>query len=243
MCFFLFHSEGHIGLERKVTKLEAMVKMLQEDLKKVGGENANVCTFFIFYFFCGLKPPSCVVLNDASTSRDENWKALHTAEQGADVNKYFVLNRKDTAVECRHCCFGSALLLFVNCWLRFHRNHSNYIHYHCSQAKGSKTTFRDAFLALDTSVRVCSIFTHLSWSKPAVQCQTILADFFENTLKLQISWSPTPKSLLYTRISEKSKRLWLKVRNKVWLARDVQLVLPCYMCAKKTFPTPLSYRL
>lgn len=27
-------SEGHIGLERKVTKLEAMVKMLQEDLKK-----------------------------------------------------------------------------------------------------------------------------------------------------------------------------------------------------------------
>ena len=31
-----FHSEGHIGLERKVTKLEAMVKMLQEDLKKVG---------------------------------------------------------------------------------------------------------------------------------------------------------------------------------------------------------------
>ena len=36
MCFFLCHSEGHIGLERKVTKLEAMVKMLQEDLKKVG---------------------------------------------------------------------------------------------------------------------------------------------------------------------------------------------------------------
>lgn len=31
-----FHSEGHIGLERKVTKLEAMLKMLQEDLKKVG---------------------------------------------------------------------------------------------------------------------------------------------------------------------------------------------------------------
>lgn len=32
-----FPSEGHIGLERKVTKLEAMVKMLQEDLKKVRG--------------------------------------------------------------------------------------------------------------------------------------------------------------------------------------------------------------
>lgn len=31
-----FRSEGHIGLERKVTKLEAMLKMLQEDLKKVG---------------------------------------------------------------------------------------------------------------------------------------------------------------------------------------------------------------
>uniref|UniRef100_A0A3Q2U8P3 Signal-induced proliferation-associated 1 like 1 n=1 Tax=Fundulus heteroclitus TaxID=8078 RepID=A0A3Q2U8P3_FUNHE len=31
---FYFYSEGHIGLERKVTKLEAMVKMLQEDLKK-----------------------------------------------------------------------------------------------------------------------------------------------------------------------------------------------------------------
>lgn len=31
-----FNSEGHIGLERKVTKLEAMLKMLQEDLKKVG---------------------------------------------------------------------------------------------------------------------------------------------------------------------------------------------------------------
>ncbi len=35
---FFNHSEGHIGLERKVTKLEAMVKMLQEDLKKVGEE-------------------------------------------------------------------------------------------------------------------------------------------------------------------------------------------------------------
>lgn len=35
-AFICFHSEGHIGLERKVTKLEAMVKMLQEDLKKVG---------------------------------------------------------------------------------------------------------------------------------------------------------------------------------------------------------------
>uniref|UniRef100_A0A3P9L8R6 Signal-induced proliferation-associated 1 like 1 n=1 Tax=Oryzias latipes TaxID=8090 RepID=A0A3P9L8R6_ORYLA len=34
-CFPLKTSgEGHIGLERKVTKLEAMVKMLQEDLKK-----------------------------------------------------------------------------------------------------------------------------------------------------------------------------------------------------------------
>lgn len=33
--FSYFCSEGHIGLERKVTKLEAMVKMLQEDLKKV----------------------------------------------------------------------------------------------------------------------------------------------------------------------------------------------------------------
>lgn len=51
MCFFLFHSEGHIGLERKVTKLEAMVKMLQEDLKKVGGENANICTFFFFFLW------------------------------------------------------------------------------------------------------------------------------------------------------------------------------------------------
>ena len=36
LFFFLSLSEGHIGLERKVTKLEAMVKMLQEDLKKVG---------------------------------------------------------------------------------------------------------------------------------------------------------------------------------------------------------------
>uniref|UniRef100_A0A3Q2DMC7 Signal-induced proliferation-associated 1 like 1 n=1 Tax=Cyprinodon variegatus TaxID=28743 RepID=A0A3Q2DMC7_CYPVA len=32
--YLYFYSEGHIGLERKVTKLEAMVKMLQEDLKK-----------------------------------------------------------------------------------------------------------------------------------------------------------------------------------------------------------------
>lgn len=36
MMGVFFHSEGHIGLERKVTKLEAMLKMLQEDLKKVG---------------------------------------------------------------------------------------------------------------------------------------------------------------------------------------------------------------
>lgn len=35
LTFFSCRSEGHIGLERKVTKLEAMVKMLQEDLKKV----------------------------------------------------------------------------------------------------------------------------------------------------------------------------------------------------------------
>uniref|UniRef100_A0A8C2WTY8 Signal-induced proliferation-associated 1 like 1 n=1 Tax=Cyclopterus lumpus TaxID=8103 RepID=A0A8C2WTY8_CYCLU len=42
MCFFLIHSEGHIGLERKVTKLESMVKMLQEDLKKVGEKHKRV---------------------------------------------------------------------------------------------------------------------------------------------------------------------------------------------------------
>lgn len=35
MFVCISYSEGHIGLERKVTKLEAMVKMLQEDLKKV----------------------------------------------------------------------------------------------------------------------------------------------------------------------------------------------------------------
>lgn len=40
-----FNSEGHIGLERKVTKLEAMLKMLQEDLKKVG----NLAAFKGFY--------------------------------------------------------------------------------------------------------------------------------------------------------------------------------------------------
>ncbi|MEQ2180967.1 hypothetical protein GOODEAATRI_006678, partial [Goodea atripinnis] len=33
--YLYFYSEGHIGLERKVTKLEALVKMLQEDLKKI----------------------------------------------------------------------------------------------------------------------------------------------------------------------------------------------------------------
>uniref|UniRef100_A0A8C4HSG7 Signal-induced proliferation-associated 1 like 1 n=1 Tax=Dicentrarchus labrax TaxID=13489 RepID=A0A8C4HSG7_DICLA len=42
VCFFLFHSEGHIGLERKVTKLEAMVKMLQEDLKKEREEKVRL---------------------------------------------------------------------------------------------------------------------------------------------------------------------------------------------------------
>lgn len=35
VCVCVIHSEGHIGLERKVTKLESIVKMLQEDLKKV----------------------------------------------------------------------------------------------------------------------------------------------------------------------------------------------------------------
>ncbi|XP_054474220.1 signal-induced proliferation-associated 1-like protein 1 isoform X2 [Anoplopoma fimbria] len=35
-------SEGHIGLERKVTKLEAMVKMLQEDLKKERDEKVRL---------------------------------------------------------------------------------------------------------------------------------------------------------------------------------------------------------
>ncbi|XP_056150098.1 signal-induced proliferation-associated 1-like protein 1 [Lampris incognitus] len=35
-------SEGHIGLERKVTKLEAMVKMLQEDLKKEREEKVRL---------------------------------------------------------------------------------------------------------------------------------------------------------------------------------------------------------
>ncbi|GLD49626.1 signal-induced proliferation-associated 1-like protein 1 isoform X1, partial [Lates japonicus] len=37
-------SEGHIGLERKVTKLEAMVKMLQEDLKKEREEKVRLQT-------------------------------------------------------------------------------------------------------------------------------------------------------------------------------------------------------
>lgn len=37
-------SEGHIGLERKVTKLEAMVKMLQEDLKKEREEKLRLQT-------------------------------------------------------------------------------------------------------------------------------------------------------------------------------------------------------
>uniref|UniRef100_H3DG68 Signal-induced proliferation-associated 1 like 1 n=1 Tax=Tetraodon nigroviridis TaxID=99883 RepID=H3DG68_TETNG len=35
-------SEGHIGLERKVTKLEAMLKMLQEDLKKEREEKVRL---------------------------------------------------------------------------------------------------------------------------------------------------------------------------------------------------------
>ncbi|XP_034383578.1 signal-induced proliferation-associated 1-like protein 1 [Cyclopterus lumpus] len=35
-------SEGHIGLERKVTKLESMVKMLQEDLKKERDEKMRL---------------------------------------------------------------------------------------------------------------------------------------------------------------------------------------------------------
>uniref|UniRef100_A0A665U6R7 Signal-induced proliferation-associated 1 like 1 n=1 Tax=Echeneis naucrates TaxID=173247 RepID=A0A665U6R7_ECHNA len=42
LCFFAIHSEGHIGLERKVTKLEAMVKMLQEDLKKEREEKVRL---------------------------------------------------------------------------------------------------------------------------------------------------------------------------------------------------------
>uniref|UniRef100_A0A3Q3FCV2 Signal-induced proliferation-associated 1 like 1 n=1 Tax=Labrus bergylta TaxID=56723 RepID=A0A3Q3FCV2_9LABR len=42
MCLVLFCSEGHIGLERKVTKLEAMVKMLQEDLKKERDEKVRL---------------------------------------------------------------------------------------------------------------------------------------------------------------------------------------------------------
>lgn len=46
MASFLSPSEGHIGLERKVTKLEAMVKMLQEDLKKVKG---NIQTYAPIY--------------------------------------------------------------------------------------------------------------------------------------------------------------------------------------------------
>ncbi|KAM3861023.1 LOW QUALITY PROTEIN: signal-induced proliferation-associated 1-like protein 1 [Diretmus argenteus] len=37
-------SEGHIGLERKVTKLEAMVKMLQDDLKKEREEKVRLQT-------------------------------------------------------------------------------------------------------------------------------------------------------------------------------------------------------
>lgn len=48
MSVFL-NSEGHIGLERKVTKLEAMLKMLQEDLKKVGNLAAFVQGFKSFY--------------------------------------------------------------------------------------------------------------------------------------------------------------------------------------------------
>uniref|UniRef100_A0A3B4TN25 Signal-induced proliferation-associated 1 like 1 n=1 Tax=Seriola dumerili TaxID=41447 RepID=A0A3B4TN25_SERDU len=42
--FSYFSFEGHIGLERKVTKLEAMVKMLQEDLKKEREEKVRLQT-------------------------------------------------------------------------------------------------------------------------------------------------------------------------------------------------------
>lgn len=76
MCFFLVHSEGHIGLERKVTKLEAMVKMLQEDLKKVGEKTRTSAHASIYIdtvlvdchrmrrelFSACLQPPLCVVL-------------------------------------------------------------------------------------------------------------------------------------------------------------------------------------
>lgn len=75
VCFSLYvHSEGHIGLERKVTKLEAMVKMLQEDLKKVGEKiqymHIYMHTAHTLYDapvpvdFCGLQTLLCVVLRD-----------------------------------------------------------------------------------------------------------------------------------------------------------------------------------
>uniref|UniRef100_A0A3Q3VPN0 Uncharacterized protein n=1 Tax=Mola mola TaxID=94237 RepID=A0A3Q3VPN0_MOLML len=41
-CYDHEINEGHIGLERKVTKLEAMVKMLQEDLKKERDEKVRL---------------------------------------------------------------------------------------------------------------------------------------------------------------------------------------------------------
>lgn len=58
--YSFFHSEGHIGLERKVTKLEAMVKMLQEDLKKVGDKDKIIYISTVYlhtvqmtpYFMC-----------------------------------------------------------------------------------------------------------------------------------------------------------------------------------------------
>lgn len=164
ICFFLFHSEGHIGLERKVTKLEAMVKMLQEDLKKVGEKTQTYAHTYTYIYstyttcmqssswlFCGVSRTFvCCFRNSAlccaflapllysSASRDEKWKALldlHTVEQ-MQINILSSIENTQSAVERCHCCFGSALLLLVvNCWLRFRCRRSNYYFYFTSPGR------------------------------------------------------------------------------------------------------------
>lgn len=104
VCLFFFDSEGHIGLERKVTKLEAMVKMLQEDLKKVGEKSQHMIQYKHYGGGGGKITLMCFALILSPS--------IHTVELGADW--IFILNRKYTAaaVKCCRCCFGSALLLF-----------------------------------------------------------------------------------------------------------------------------------
>lgn len=164
----------------------------------------------------------------ASISRAEKWKSLPSEEQQADANEYEVFNRKYTAVECHHCSFSSTLLLIVvNCWLRFHRDHSR-LHPLCSQAKR-----KNNFQACIFSYRHMLDLHTLTLIQVDLCVKQFLQFFFWKHIKAICSNTTySSKSPLYSNQFEKQKRLLTEGQKQGSASQQ---------CISGTFLGPLQY--